>query len=166
MDLLSISHAADRYETEVLLQLERVRVALGRGGYAPSISPVVEKLARSASLNHTVELQTGLDYAIVSVCDSDCDNVDISVTDENGNNVGNDQSEDDVPVVALSPVWSGQFTIAVTAPGCRAVRCTIGIGLFAQPAAADEGREAGLGDQTAPKTIAVINANAATSAIY
>ena len=150
----------------MLLQLERVRVALGKGGYAPSHSPLVEKLARDARLGHTVALQTGFDYAIVSVCDSDCDDVDIWVSDENGNNVGTDQSEDDVPVVALTPVWSGQFTIALTAPGCRAVRCTVGIGLFAQPTAPDEGRNAGLRDQTAPKTIAVMNANAATSAKY
>ena len=151
---------------EVLLQLERVRVALGKGGSVPSQPPLVEKLAQDARLSHIVELRTDLDYAIVSVCDSDCDDVDIWVSDENGNNVGTDQRADDVPVVALTPVWSGQFTIAVTAPGCRAVRCTIGIGFFAQPAAPDQGRDAGLRDQTAPKTIAVMNANAAASAKY
>ncbi len=112
----------DRYVAEVLLQLERVQIALGKGGYAPGQTPLIEKLARNASLGHAVALQTGLDYAIVSVCDFDCDNVDISVMDENGNTAGTDASEDDVPVAALSPVWPGQFTINVTAPGCRAAR--------------------------------------------
>lgn len=140
--IASGAHAADRYIAEVYLELDRVEEALVRGGYEQSHSHVVDKLDRDASKTYPVSLDRGLDYAIVSVCDSDCDDVDVHVIDENGNQVGADRAADDLPVIALTPAWSGAFSVVVTLSGCRARRCTIGIGFFAQPSAPDMGRDA------------------------
>lgn len=78
----------------------------------------------------TVNLRAGVPYTFIGVCDQDCRDVDLHLYDDNGNLVRSDTGYDDFPVVAVTPRWSGQFTVKISMASCSANYCYYGLGMF------------------------------------
>jgi hypothetical protein len=87
-------------------------------------------LGQGASDDYTFQLAEGKDYLIVSVCDQDCSDLDLTLFDENNNEIATDTSTDDAPVVEVSPRWSGKFRLNVTMYACGNAPCYYGISVM------------------------------------
>lgn len=72
---------------------------------------------------HNVTLRSGYDYTFAGVCDDDCDDLDLQLFDENGNLIDEDLLADDVPVVSVSPSWTGVFHVKVIMASCYIEPC-------------------------------------------
>ena len=131
--------AADRYEREVRIRLDRLYDVLSEQGFTQSHNYMVDKLTPKQSENYFIDLEADVEYAIVSVCDSDCTDIDVAIYDENNNRIDIDDKEDAHPAVGVTPEWTGEFRVVVFLPGCTANRCTVGIGVFGRQSAEDEG---------------------------
>lgn len=80
--------------------------------------------------DYFITLNSGTAYTISAVCDEDCDDLDIRLYDQNGNLVDSDTDADSIPVVEVSPRWTGRFKLRVTMCDCDVEPCKIGIGIF------------------------------------
>ena len=120
----------DRYVEQVRTLLERYQTVLEGEGLSRTHDLHYVKVNKGASNEFTLTLKQSVEYSIVAVCDADCDNVDVTLFDENNNEIDMDTKGDRTPVVQVTPRWTGEFRIVVSVPGCRASRCTVGIGVY------------------------------------
>jgi hypothetical protein len=92
---------------------------------------VMGKLADDESDYWTFQLDRNVEYTIVGVCDRDCSDVDIIVTDEDGREVVRDTLVDDHPIVSFRPQFTGTYEIEVRMYSCNVSSyCYWGMGLY------------------------------------
>ena len=68
---------------------------------------------------HQVQLTAGKYYTFFAACDSDCDNIDLTLKSADGSEVESDAEEDDAPMFSVRPTRTGRYTLSVTIPGCK-----------------------------------------------
>ena len=77
------------------------------------------QLADSQSRSVDVELTAGKYYTFFAACDSDCDNIDLTLKSADGSVIKADTQGDDAPMFGLRPTRTGRYTLSVTIPGCK-----------------------------------------------
>lgn len=130
--------AQNEYEEMVRFQLGLVEAFANSVGYETSHEFHISSLPEGESDEFTATLDEGWDYRIVTFCDQDCDDVDLFLVDENGNDIDSDVSLDDMPIIESQPAWTGQFTIRVRMYSCSAEPCYFGIGVFGKQVGKEE----------------------------
>ena len=68
---------------------------------------------------HQVQLTAGKYYTFFAACDSDCDNIDLTLKSADGSEVESDTEDDDAPMFSVRPTRTGRYTLSVTIPGCK-----------------------------------------------
>lgn len=76
------------------------------------------------------ELDDGWTYKILAVCDEDCKDLDLCLFDENNNTIECDQKIDDLPLISITPRWTGEFKLRIKMFNCEINPCSYGIGIF------------------------------------
>lgn len=122
--------AAQQYTQQVRQQLDGARRTLDDEGYSQTHDYEIGNLNDDAEESFTLTLEGDRPYAIVGACDADCSDMDFWLYDENDNLIDSDTSTDDVPVVRVTPSWSGEFRVRVKMYACSANPCYYGIGVF------------------------------------
>ena len=122
--------AQAQYSNQVRNQLDAARATLAREGMSQTHDYEIDSLDDDAEDSFTLTLRADREYAIVGACDNDCSDMDFWLYDENDNLIDSDTSTDDVPVVRVTPRWSGQFRIRVKMYACSVEPCFYGIGVF------------------------------------
>jgi hypothetical protein len=118
------------YIYQIRDQLIQGAIALGLGGYSLTHDPFVDVLTRGNSDYITLNLRAGTSYGIVGVCDDDCRDLDLVLSDSRGNRVAADLDDDDNPVISIRPSRSGTYRVRVDMTSCRTNGCYYGIGVF------------------------------------
>lgn len=127
---ITTSGQDERYIAQVRRQLSIVKVAIEDNGFEKTHDYKIDKLRNKGTNSFTLTLRKGISYILVSACDKDCSDLDIKVYDENDNQVASDTKVDDLPVVRVTPKWTGQFRFKVTMYKCNNNICYYGIGVF------------------------------------
>lgn len=122
--------AQEEYARTVRRQLNIFKDYLEERDYEQTHNYKIDRLNSRGTDSFTVTLRRGLQYAVISVCDQDCSDIDVTVYDENENEVGRDTQADDKPIVAVTPRRTGQFRIKIRMYRCNRNPCYYGIGIF------------------------------------
>lgn len=122
----------DRAVAQVRRQLNLIKVTAEDKGLEQTHNFKIDKLNANRADSFKLTLNKGRHYILLSVCDNDCSDLDIKVYDENDNQVGVDNAGDDLPMVRVTPRWTGPFTIRVEMAECSHNPCYYGIGVFAE----------------------------------
>jgi len=83
------------------------------------------QLRNGAEESFTVTLSGGAEYSLIGVCDADCENFDLYVTDEKGVAVTQDVEDDDFPVVYIKR--AGTFRVRAVMTKCTDAPCAFGV---------------------------------------
>ncbi len=121
-----------RWTAQVERQMERASDAFRREGFIQTHEMHSGSLDAEGSEDYYVRLRGGLTYALLGVCDEDCDDIDLAIYDENGDQIDADYKTDDVPLVRVAPWQSGQFRVHVYMASCHTAPCFYGVGVFGQ----------------------------------
>jgi hypothetical protein len=89
-----------------------------------------ERLRNGRERSHYVRLRRRVSYTIIGVCDLDCDDLDLFAYDENGNLVDEDIETDDIPILSITPRWTGEFRIRVDMYSCTVNPCWYGFHIY------------------------------------
>ena len=127
---LAPSATAQTYSNQVRAQLDAAEQALRGPGFRPTPDYEIGSLDDGAEESFTLRLSAEREYALVGACDADCDDMDFWLYDENDNLIDSDTSTDDVPIVRVTPRWSGTFRIRVRMYECSVEPCYYGSGVF------------------------------------
>lgn len=118
----------EEWESVVVEQLEGVAAIVAGEGYMPVEDPYFDLLAPDSIHSAAGDLEPG-DYRAVAVCDNDCSDLDLMVTDEAGDVLGLDVLEDDVPVVDFT-TSGGRTSFSVKMVLCSTEVCYYGLQLY------------------------------------
>lgn len=120
------------FEQVVVAQMEQEIEARLGSGYRLLYKPSMGLLSTGAEAPFTLLLEAGNDYNFTAVCDQDCNDVDLIIRDENGNEVESDIAPDDIPVISFSPEADGRYQVIVKIQNCNdpGGQCNFGMGLF------------------------------------
>lgn len=120
----------DEFERQVHDQLERAGRDLASRGFKLTHHIFTGNLKEGETENVVFELDRGGSYVVVGVCDNDCKDVDLKLTNARGREIDSDVQEDDAPIVAVTPQQKERFTVQAIMADCTAGPCRYGIGVF------------------------------------
>jgi hypothetical protein len=128
--LTASASGQNQFERQVRAQLEKVGERLSKQGFELTTQVRVGELSQERNEEVSVRLRGGVKYAIVGVCDQDCDDFDIVLYNALGREVAADTGHDDIPVVEVTPEREGTFTARAVMTSCKNDPCAYGLGLF------------------------------------
>ena len=105
--------------------LTRADNAYDQHGYAVAGWEKQSLLRNGAEESFSITLTGGTEYSLIGVCDADCENLDLYVTDDKGVEVTRDVEEDDFPVVYIKR--GGTFRVRAVMTKCTDAPCAFGI---------------------------------------
>ena len=118
-------------QASVTKQLDQASQLMTKQGYAQAERDLLGKLNDDGKARYTIFLQKGTPYRILGFCDNDCKDLDLILFDENNKKVAEDTSTDDIPVINITPKWTGKFTLSVEMDDCKKNPCGWGVRIFA-----------------------------------
>lgn len=111
------------YRAQLDQQLQKSRELFQGQGYSIAAGPFTGALQPGAKERFTLPVEQGVSYKILGVCDNDCSNVDLRVLNLNGQNIGEDTTPDDIPLVELQPTGTGTVQLEATMVSCSQAPC-------------------------------------------
>jgi hypothetical protein len=110
--------------------LVRRRGALLELGYRAEGELLSGAVGGSASEQRTITLEGGVQYAILAVCDQECRDIDLRITDSSDSTLAEDVQPDDTPVLEFTAPVSGQYDLDLIMFTCQASECAWGGQIF------------------------------------
>ena len=99
-------------------------------GWTLTGSPQIDSLSDAETASLTFTLRGGIAYAVVAVCDTDCRDLDLVLTDPDGTEVDSDVERDDVPLVRVTPPETMRYRLKVVMARCGMNPCRYAIGVY------------------------------------
>ena len=122
--------AQNSYQQQIRSQLQTASNSIRGNGYTSDREPMMGSLNASANEGMMVNLQGGVRYAIVGVCDNDCSDVDLRIWDPSGTKLDEDILTDDKPVLEFTATVTGQYRLSVEMATCSTNPCYWGVQVF------------------------------------
>ncbi len=110
--------------------LVRKRTELLGQGYQPEGELLSSSIARRKSEYRTLTLEGGARYAVLGVCDDECYDIDLVLTDAVDSTLAQDVRPDDTPVIAFTVPVTGQYRLETVMFSCRLDSCAWGGQIF------------------------------------
>ena len=126
-----VSAPAQAQEEVVTMQLDSAAVLMAIEGFTPADDAVRGSLDQGEDEEFELELEAGTQYLVMGVCDGDCSDMDLVLTDSDGDEVEADREMDDVPMLAIEG-QSGTFVLSVQMATCSANPCYYGVRVFSK----------------------------------
>jgi len=122
--------AQNSYQQQIRNQLQTASNAIRGNGYAADREPMMGSLNAAAKEGMMVNLQGGVRYAIVGVCDNDCTDVDLRIWAPDGAKLAEDILTDDTPVLEFTATVTGQYRLSVEMATCSTNPCYWGVQIY------------------------------------
>jgi len=120
----------NKWEDQVNSLLKTASKTLADKGYKQTHEAKTGSLHNSESETFNIDLDGGMSYAIVGVCDNDCDDLDLRLFNDQGEEVDSDTKTDDVPIVVAAPRKDAKYRVKVIMASCKTSPCWYGIGVY------------------------------------
>lgn len=124
--LMPISAQADDWHKQVRMYLVEIETELESEGYSLLQKYHIDDMYEDSSKESGYYFEAGTEYIVVGACDNDCSDIDMWIYDENRNEIDDDVSDDDVPIVRVTPRRSGIFYVKTKMYNCDAGPCSFG----------------------------------------
>ena len=89
----------------------------------------LSELGNASSETVTVDLEGGVNYLILGVCDEDCSDLDLELF-QGTTPISEDLAADDYPVVTVEPTTSRTYRLRVTMAACSTAPCRFGVAVY------------------------------------
>ena len=90
----------------------------------------IGKIGSSDENTYNFNLRSGKRYLIEGVCDEDCEDLDLYISDAKGNELDRDLAVDNSPLLFFEPPSSGRYEIKVSMFACNVEPCYFGLSIF------------------------------------
>lgn len=114
---------SNEFRQQLEQQLQKSRELFLQQGHAVAAGPFTGALPAGGKERFTLPVESGVSYKLLGICDNDCSDVDLRIFNMNGQNIGEDVTDDDVPLVELQPTGTGTVQIEVQMVTCSAEPC-------------------------------------------
>ncbi len=112
------------------LLLDQASETMAQEGFLAAGDLHEGRLADDASVPISLHLRRGQETVLVGFCDFDCEDLDMTLYDAAGGDVGSDTKTDDVPIIRMTPAQNGNYRLVVTMADCQHDPCSYGVQRF------------------------------------
>jgi hypothetical protein len=127
---LLVSTAAEAQPNIIRTQLDSAVVLMRGQGFVPVDDAVTGTLATGADEEFEIDLEAGVTYMIVGVCDGGCSDLDLVLSDDDGDEMEADREMDDVPMLAIENTRNVEAVLSVQMATCSSAQCHYGVRVF------------------------------------
>ena len=113
----------------VRVLLDSATTLVEKEDFEEAHEPVYGRLEEGDDEELQMRVRAGQTYIFVGVCDENCSDLDIIVTDEDGDELESDVELDDTPMVMFEAKTSGTITVTVSMATCGD-DCHYGMGIY------------------------------------
>jgi hypothetical protein len=99
-------------------------------GYDRTHDPHIGSLGDKDRESFNITLHAGTTYAIVAVCDNDCNDIDLKLFDADDNLIDSDVETDDYPLLKVDVSRTQEYRVQVIMASCKTNPCWYGIGAY------------------------------------
>ena len=118
------------YNRQLDVQLREARQLYLPAGQRLVRGPLGGSLEQGGSINYTFQFTRGVRYTVLGVCDNDCTDLDMVMTDPQGRQVAEDVLTDDKPVNSVTAAVSGRYRVRVSMASCSTEPCFFAIAAY------------------------------------
>lgn len=131
----SAAHSQDSFRGILEDQLAAVQNTVAQDGFRPDprafrTDLIVGFLADDDEVGLEIDLEFGVEYMIVGVCDEDCSDLDLVLSDTEGNTLFNDALDDDAPILSFTAPAGGSHILWVSMYECSLEPCSFGYKVY------------------------------------
>lgn len=90
----------------------------------------VGALQAGRQMTFPVQLESGVEYTIVGICDEDCTDLDLALLDSDGTELESDYLVDAEPVLSFTADGSGWYDVRLDMVTCSIEPCSYAVGVF------------------------------------
>ena len=120
----------NQYQQQIQNQINQASTLVKSQGYNPDRTPMMGSLNDDAEESVMINLNAGMHYAMVGVCDNDCTDVDLQLFGGDSTKLAEDVDTDDKPVLQFVAPYTGQYRMKVLMPSCNQNPCYYGVQVF------------------------------------
>lgn len=120
----------NRFEEQVAFQMSIVESFANSVGYEMTHDLIFSSLDEGESETFTVDVRSGFDYRMLALCDEDCSDIDVYLEDMSGDELDQDVSLNDAPVVSMTARSDQQVRLRVRMYSCSTEPCYFGVAIF------------------------------------
>lgn len=130
-ELAAQSRSRNQWEAQVNDQLQVATGALNVGyDIVPSHQTYINALYNNRYQDISYNLQAGVDYLFVGVCDEDCLGMELRLYDGYGHLISSSSMRNGTPILIISALRSETFYLRVTMRDCQDSPCWYGVGAY------------------------------------
>ena len=128
--LFAVPVCADEWSEQVQGFIEAAAETYIENGYHYGGYSHEGSLDDDESERLTIRIGAGMETQLFGVCDTDCEDLDLTLYDPSGQEVDSDLELDDFPIVSAKPGKDGVYTILVNMADCDVEPCRYAIQQF------------------------------------
>jgi hypothetical protein len=128
--ILSPAARAQNYSSQVQFQFRIIKTFAESVGYQEAHKVLLSSLRDDAEETQNLQLEGGWEYRVMGLCDADCSDIDLFVSDPSGTQVGSDTGTSDAPIVNFSAPRDGRYQVRVRMAACSNQPCYYGVAAF------------------------------------
>lgn len=131
----SAAHSQNAWRDILESQMTAVGNTVTQQGYRADPSAfhtdmIVGTLMSGADVRLEVDLEFGVEYMIVGVCDGDCTDLDLTLVDLQSNVLFEDLLDDDAPILTFTAPAGGVYFLHVDMYECSVEPCSFGYKVY------------------------------------
>lgn len=119
------------YQTQIRTALQSAEGRVGLRNARHSGEPLMGVLNGGKTENRNVDLQAGVRYAVVGVCDASCTDIDLRIFGPAGAKVAEDVQQNATPTLEFTAPTSGRYRVSIEMVSCSEAPCAWGVQVLA-----------------------------------
>ncbi len=120
---------AQSYTEIVWTQIQNSFESASENGYSMK-NYIIGAIDEDEDNTWTFYLNSSKDYLIRGFCDEDCNDLDLYLRDNSGEELDSDIEDDDFPLMYFSPTTSDRYQIEISMYSCSVEPCYFGLAIF------------------------------------
>lgn len=117
-------------QQQVICQLKETVEKQNQDGQKLVFVPLLGRVSEGVETRFTAKLNGDINYAIIGACDENCDELNLTLNNTDGERIAMDEKQDGVPIISFTPPSSNDYQITVRIDECKTGNCEFGILLF------------------------------------
>ncbi len=115
---------------QVICKLKETVEKQERAGKKLVFWPLIGKVKERVEVPFTAKLSSNVTYTILGVCDDNCNGLNLTLKNEKGDKITNDEKPEGIPVISFTPTENSNYQITARPDKCSGETCEFGMVLF------------------------------------
>ena len=117
-------------QEQIICKLKETVEAQEKVGKKLVFWPLIGKTKERVEVPFTAKLSSGVSYTILAVCDDNCSDLNLTLKNQKGNKIANDEKQDGISVISFTPTENSNYQITTRPDKCTTEQCEFGMVLF------------------------------------